>query len=524
MDNKLKKFYRILLNTLIVIFIINIMIYIFRGCRAWLNDDSTFLVNYSLEQISNNSFFPAEWYHCNDFWIYSLIPLVTMFIKFGFSLFLSRQFSVFIQTAIFFLLLIDFYKNTLNDKKGLMFVLLMLLSGVSGQFFFEMYGDATYATIIFYMLLELNLYLKYIKTNKKKYMVFFGIILCFVTACSLRFPIFIGAPIICCILYRCYDEKITKENIIAFLTTCGSVLIGYIIFKYMSSVLYISSNFSSFNLIHDDLELTTNIKSAVFDYLSAFGATGQGILSLNRVHYIDYIKTSSPLVVLPFIRYIFAFITTLIPFLLIKKIKSMTKLEKAIYIYVCSFVFIIVFFLLIGNMAWWPRYIIPIVFFLLLLYPLFYKYFFQKEKKKRIVFNILIIIFSLSAFFFSVTSYFDFTTKSFRVNFYDRLSEFLLSKDLTFGYGITANESVYKTLTEGKLEVIPLDASAKYILAWGVSKDWYRNDYHDGRVFLTRLKTVNSTEIEKKAIESYVFEDYLIFVFESNDVVVNNLY
>lgn len=524
MINKLKKNYNKLIYALLIICIINVLIYIFKGARVWLNADSTFLVDYSIEQIRTRSIFPAEWFHCNDFWIYSLIPLMTVFIKLGVSLFLSRQFSVFIQSILLILILVDLYKNCLNDKKGLLITLLLILSGVSGQFIFEIFGDATYGTIVFYMLLELWLYYKYLKTSKKRYVIFYGIILCFITACSLRFPIYIGAPIICCLLYKCYDEKISKGSIWFFITTVLSILIGFILNKYLSSVLLINTNYGELTLVRDNKELVANIKSALFDYFSAMGATGRSVLSLNRTYYINY-NTSSPLVVLSFIKYIYAIVTVCIPFLLIKKIKNMSSLEKTLYIYVSSFAFIMVFFLLIGNMAWWPRYVVPIVFFLILLYPLFYKYFFFTKKNKKIVFNIFIVLFSITSLVLSSSSYFDFSNGKFMGSYYDGLADYLMSKDLSFGYAITSNEAnIYRTLTNGKLHVLPLDATAKYLVAWGTSRDWYRNDYYSGKAFIMRQKSQPSTEIEKKAIETYEYADFIIFVFESNTDIIDNLY
>ena len=185
------------------IMVVNLIFYIFIGSKVIINSDSSFIIDYSIEQIETNSIFPTTWINSNDFWIYSLIPIITPLIRMGVSLFASRQIAVLLQTLAFFLLLYDFYKKVFNDKKGMIIMILMFLSGISGQFMYEMYGDATYGTIVFYMLLALWLFIKYVKSDfkKTKYLVLFDILLGLLTCFSMRFPIYIGAPIICCIFY-----------------------------------------------------------------------------------------------------------------------------------------------------------------------------------------------------------------------------------------------------------------------------------------------------------------------------------
>ena len=109
-----KNNYEKVLNIAIIILIINVIIYILFGSKALLNSDSSFIVDYSLEQIKTKSIFPKNWVNTNDFWIYSLIPLITIFLKFGISLFMSRQLSVLIQTIIFFFIIYDFFNNCFN--------------------------------------------------------------------------------------------------------------------------------------------------------------------------------------------------------------------------------------------------------------------------------------------------------------------------------------------------------------------------------------------------------------------------
>ncbi len=138
-NNNLDKIIIIVISVLIL----NLLFYIFVGSKAIINSDSTFIVDYSIEQIETKSIFPTTWVNSNDFWIYSLIPIITPLIRMGVSLFASRQIAVLLQTLAFFLLLYDFYKKVFNDKKGMIIMILMFLSGISGQFMYEMYGDAT---------------------------------------------------------------------------------------------------------------------------------------------------------------------------------------------------------------------------------------------------------------------------------------------------------------------------------------------------------------------------------------------
>ena len=62
------------------IMVVNLIFYIFIGSKVIINSDSSFIIDYSIEQIETNSIFPTTWINSNDFWIYSLIPIVTPFI------------------------------------------------------------------------------------------------------------------------------------------------------------------------------------------------------------------------------------------------------------------------------------------------------------------------------------------------------------------------------------------------------------------------------------------------------------
>ena len=129
--------------------------YILCGCRAVLNYDSAFIVDYSLEQIRTGSIFPNNWCETNDFWIYSLIPFITFFIKCGLGFFQSRQLAALIQGIVIFILLFRLFYDK-KDKNNFLIPGLILVSGISGQVLLEIFGDATYGTILACILLILD--------------------------------------------------------------------------------------------------------------------------------------------------------------------------------------------------------------------------------------------------------------------------------------------------------------------------------------------------------------------------------
>ena len=510
------------------VLVVNLIFYIFVGSKAIINSDSTFVIDYAIEQIETKSLFPDTWVHSNDFWFYSLIPIITPLIKIGVNFFLSRQIAVFIQTVLFFVLLYDFYKKVFNDKNGFIIMLLLLLSGISGQFMSEMFGDATYGTIVFYMLLELCLFIKYVKSDfkKKKYLVFFTIVLTLLTSCSLRFPIYIGAPLICVILYFCYSDGIKKPYVKTFACICIAILIGFFIGKYMKSVLLYADNYEVSNAITESSKLSKNLGKTLFDYLFLCGATGKSVFSLTLHLNNDFISnTSSPLIVLSFIKLIYAIVTLIIPFRLFKKMKKLTKEEKTLLIYVSSFAFVMVFFLTIGDLARWHRYIFTAVFCLNLLYPMYYNHYFKEKKNNRVVFKLGFGLVVVSSFIFSVNSYINISETRLRTNGYQALAKYFEENELYFGYSLQNIETnLFNTLTNGKVHVSRLTTEGREPEYWLISTRWYNSNYYHGKVFFYRLKSGYEVDIEKIADEKIEFNDFLIFIYDSNDKVLNFIY
>ena len=402
-------------------------------------------------------------------------------------------------------------------------ILLLLLSGISGQFFFEMYADATYGSIVFYMLLEIWLFIKHLSNKKdKKYLCLLGIILLLITSCSMRFPIYIACPFIIVCLYFIYRDGFDKKYIRLFFTILISTVIGFLINKYLCHSLIIQKSIER-NVISDPDNLFENIKNTIFYYFWICGSSSLNVHSLTMRTY-NSIHSSSPLILITFIRYIYAIITLLIPFIMFKKFDKMNDKEKVLYIFTTTLMFVILFFLLIGNMGNWYRYLIPVIFFMTMLYPMFYKYYFKDKQKNRIVFEIAIILFVISSFFLTTTSYFNIRKMKIRDNQYQELADFLVSKDLKFGYTTFGNEhNLYRVLTNNKLQVVRLDSNGKEIDYWLNSKDWFSKEYYSGKVFFMRRKTNDKIDLEKLSTNHYEVSGFDIFIFDSHETILDNV-
>lgn len=72
---------KIINYALLLLLVLHTLFYILYASRALLNSDSTFIVDYALEAIKYKTLFPKTWANTNDFWIYSLIPLIIGFLK-----------------------------------------------------------------------------------------------------------------------------------------------------------------------------------------------------------------------------------------------------------------------------------------------------------------------------------------------------------------------------------------------------------------------------------------------------------
>ncbi|MBR3280723.1 MAG: hypothetical protein IKI57_02590 [Clostridia bacterium] len=522
-NNKYKNvIYWILLSVLLL----HLVFYIFVGFKAFMNGDSTFFIDYSVEQIQSGKVFPENWVHANDFWIYSLIPIMTPLIKLGCEVVLSRQIAAFIQSVLLVLLIIDLFGREIKDKTGLKIALVLIVSGISGQFIFEIFGDATYGTIAFYMLLEVLLFMKALNDeskHRKLFLSFFGIILALITTCSLRFPIYIGAPLIAVLLYLIYNNKIKKEYIIIMLTIVFSILVGYIGHKYLESKYILNTTYDTNYIVEDSNMLQTNLSKMMFDFLTLCGSTNLNTRGLQILQYNDEIIVSSPYVVLTFFRFIFALVTLIIPFLLLKHIKEMKQSEKYLLLYTVFLMIIIVFFLLLGNLARWFRYITPVLFFMILLYPLCYRYLFSVENKRKILFLIYIILCVITSLYFVITASFDFKEFKLRENYYQHLTNFLCSVNLEYGYTYGIGANIFYTLSQGQTRALQIDTKKSEVREWLCSKDWIGTDYYNGKVYLIKEKNATRLPVETVALRSYDFDNFKIIIFRSNEVFLDKL-
>ena len=521
----IKEHFQLFMTCLICFFIVFLLFYIFIGSKSWMNQDSAFFVDYAIEVIESNSLFPGTWYNSNDFWVYSLVPLISIFIKMGVNLFLSRQLSVFIQSIVLFLLLYDLFHNIMKDHEGFKIVVLMLLSGISGQFIFEVFGDASYGTIILFMLAGIWAYIKYKNESNKKYLILLYLLLIVLTSCSLRFPIYLGAPIICSIIYEMYEKGIKKENVSILSLCICSIFLGFLLNIFLRSNYLFVSNIEGTNLVSGGEVLEYNVFNFIYNFLFVSGATRLNIYSLNVFLDNNFISSSSsPLIIVSFIKLIFALSLVVTPFMLVKKIKKMNSDEKTLYIFITSFLFIILFFIIMGSMQWY-RYVTIMIFFILLLYPIIYKYYFKKELRNQFVFYALILLFVGSSFFLSIYSYMNLSKLRVRENNYQKIVDFVESKGLSFGYTIRNNESnIYRLISNGSVEVVALSNNGKEQSKWLASTKWIKEGYHNGKVFFIRTKNQNSIDFEKDAIEKYelsCFDDFVIFVFKDNKSILN---
>ena len=522
----IKEHFQTLITVLICMLIIPMLIYIFVGFKSWMNTDSAIVVEYAIEAIETHTLLPTTWYNCNDFWVYSLVPLIVVFIKMGFSLFYARQLSAFIQSIILFYVLYELLHNTLKDKEGFKIVVLMLLSGISGQFIFEVFGDANYGTIILYMLFSLLLFVKYQVNFYKKYIIILGIFLSIITSFSLRFPVYIGAPIICCILYSIYEKGFKKEQLFSLGTIIISIGVAFLLNLILRHFLLFVANYDSIVIVNSGGNLAENLFCFIYNLFYVSGATYKNMYGL--IYSLDntFISSnSSPLIVLPFIKTIFVIFTVSIPIFLFKKVNKMTIEEKNIYIFIVSFTLILMFFLIMCGMVWY-RYVTIIIFYLLLLYPIMYKYYFKKKEKNRVVFYCMILLFVGVSIFNVTFSCFKLRDFSFRVNPHKEITDFLESKGLSFGYVLHVSESnIYSLVSDGKIHVASIDKENKKMVEWASSSRWDDEDYYQGKVFVIRRFDQGEFELEESASEHYVLNtpgtDYMISIFDDNKIILD---
>lgn len=517
-----KNKFKLLLILGYLILIFQLVIFIMIGTKSLINSDSTFIVDYSAEIIRTGKLFPKLWVNTNDFWIYSLIPFITIFLKIGLKFYMSRQLAVLLQSILIFVFMYDISKNTTKNKKNNLFSIsaLLILSGITGQFAFEVFGDATYGTIILFMLIAVDIFIRYISTKKIIYPIIMSFIFIFLNSCSLRFPIYICAPLIVCCLYLIYENGFKKEYIIEFFSIVLSIGVGYFFNKYLSEHLILLS-YTNKPIIGSSSEVIESISSIIFNYMTLAGATNTGVFSLTTCKTNEFIQTTSPFILIAFIKNIFALVTFLLPFILLKKFNKMLENEKILYIFISSLFIILFFFLFVGKMYTWYRYITPVLFFLILLYPLLYKYYFSNNLKNKIVFLIYMFLCISTSFVLVVSSYIDKT--GLRQNKYQKITDFLVSKKLNFGYTNSVTEhTLYRTLSDNKLQIIRINPDTLQPNKWLNSGDWYKEEYYTGKVFYIRNKNDAPLSIEKKAIKIYEFDDNNIIVFNDNRIFTDN--
>lgn len=504
-----------------------LVFFIFYGCKSYLNYDASFLVDYAVEQIRTKSIFPAGWYESNDFWIYSLIPLINVFVRLGMSLLASRQLSVLIQSiAIFALLYKLFYDKT--NKESYWVPALLLLSGISGQILYELFGDGGYGSLIFYILLVLFVVQKFLEKKETKDLVLIGFILLFLSILSLKFPIYISAPLIMVLIYLYLENGLKREYLNLAITIAASFIIGYLIHNILCDNLLYVVNFEKEIVANKDM-LEENLQQVIFQIFSLFGATNTlleyGYWDINALRL--QINSNSIMTIFIFVRYIFAIGLFVLPFTLRKKINEFSLKEKLVYLYTIALLIILSFFLIICGMSFWYKYLIPVIFMLTTFYIIFYRHFIKDNVRAKVLFIIMLLLFIIYSIFININFAYSFENKQLRQNYYQGLTDFLVDNDLSFGYEyVGTGKNIYTLLSNGKVRVDWVNNVNGRLepYLWLSSKTWYEQDKHKGKIFFMRLASEMSMIYEERA--DYVLDYQLdyennmkIFVYEDSDVL-----
>ena len=493
-------------------------------CKCLMNSDSAFIIDYAELMIKYKSLFPKTWVNTNDFWVYSLIPQLAVFLKMGIKMFIARQLSVIVQTIALFAVIIWFYK-TINIKRGVFAFFVLLMSGVSAQFMFEMFGDGQYAAIVLYILLGLTLFIKYHQTSKIGYTIALFFLLVFLCGCSLRFPILLVAPLFVCLFFMAYaNKKITREHIISFISIVFGFIFGYLLYRLLSNFLMVYSYIDR-EIIGDSYNLTNAVFGTIFDFLYMNGATGKANSTLGKMYH-TFITSTSISILIPFIKLVFAIFTVVIPYKISKKVNKLSQEEKIVNIFVVSSSLILLFFLIIADM-YWARYHVTLIFFLLLLHPIFYDLYIDSDKVKKIVYSTLIGLVSIASIVLVLDSTIDFKTHQQKVNQYQGLTNFLLEKDLHMGYNARDNEhNIFHLLSNGDLRIARLSRALDMPYYWLSSTDWFDEDYYKGNVFFINNPSYGDLEftaVQEKALMVYNYGNYNIYVLENMNVLLNQL-
>ena len=165
-----------------------------------------------------------------------------------------------------------------------------------------------------------------------------------------------------------------------------------------------------------------------------------------------------------------------------------------------------------------------VVFVLNLLYPMYYKYYFDKKKNNRIIFKLGLTLVAIASFIFTTGSYINLKENRLRTNDYQYLTEYFEKNNLELGYANAAIETnLFRTLTNDKVQVLRMSYDGTGINYWIVSTRWYERDYYTGKVFYYRLKDDEPIELEKQAIDKKEVGQFVIFIFENNNVVLDYL-
>ena len=153
---------------------------------------------------------------------------------------------------------------------------------------------------------------------------------------------------------------------------------------------------------------------------------------------------------------------------------------------------------------------------------IYYKYFFSDKFKNIIVFNLSIIIISLSSLFLTFTSWYDLNTRKVVENPNMGLVAFLEKNGLKYGYYNGLSESnVYRTISNDKIQITRILGDIK--LYYLNSTEWFTEKYYNKETFVIRYFDTEPQDYEKYAIKKLEYGDNLIFVFKTHSDLLKHL-
>lgn len=232
--------------------------------------------------------------------------------------------------------------------------------------------------------------------------------------------------------------------------------------------------------------------------------SGSSMFSFEGIRHITNSIFSITILTIPFVRFL----------------KNQKSSSELITTYRFVFILLIIFIANIyGNASLSVRYLIPLAYSALFIVPFYFE---DWIKLKKYGYIILIIALLVPAYITSVYSLTRYNATSYKSNRVYQLSNFLESKQLTYGYGgpFESNILAVNQFSNAKVHLAILDTSPLREHTHG-DKIWYHPDNHKGITFVVFPSKFWSENKElqvltRHSIERLQFEDWVIYVFKDN--------